>query len=247
MGSGTQPLSPGGAVLDNGRLVLAYNLGAFRSDTYVIWTDQEGDAGTWRPVQGGSIAPVTVFNAASAGVPQLPVVTGVFPSLARSPLARVGGANLLYLAYHRYSIEFGEEQRVRIFLARSSDGGATWPTHLRLPLQTGAPQVALANQDFAAIAVDGLGGINVLWRETVGPPGIIHHTIYYARFHHLGSPNPHYATDLFSWTSDDYAGGIGDYHWIAVVDQRVYVAYCGAIGETGQIHVVVRRIDLELE
>lgn len=249
---GTQPLSPAGAVLDNGRAVLAYNLSTSRSNTYVIWSDEEGGASTWQPTVGGQIAPVTVFDAAAAGVPQIVNAKLTNPSMARCPLKRVGDANHLYLAYHRHV----DAARIGIYIARSTDGGATWPLHRRLPPGAPPPLGDMATQDNAAIAVDGLGDINALWRESLlisaGPPRVYQHTVYYARFHHLDNQTPHFVAPLFTYNSGAHFNpqDIGDYQWISAVDQQVYVAYCGAIsnaGPLGQIHVVVRRIALALE
>lgn len=249
---GTQPLSPAAAVLDNGRLVVAYNLATFRSDTFVIWSDLEGAAGTWQPTLGSSVAPVPVFTASGAGVPQLISQTRVFPSMARSPLARVGGNNLLYIAYHRY-VSAASPLQIGVYLTRSSDGGAAWPIHVPVPVQTPLPGGALANQDNASITIDSLGGINVLWRESdpLSAAPDIRYRLYYARYHRLEpTSQPHFVAELYSYTSAEYGGNIGDYQWITAVDQKVYVAYPGAItnpGPSGQIHVAVRQINLELE
>lgn len=143
--------------------------------------------------------------------------------------------------------------RVGVYIARSADGGATWPVQHQVPFQEVNP--ILTDQFGGSIAIDSLGGVNVIWweAEPFTVLGAVHHTytLYYARYQDFafanGSP-PHAVRQLYQWDSRDYLDDLGDYQWIVAVDQKIYVAYCGNItnpGSSGTIQVVVRQITLE--
>jgi hypothetical protein len=256
IGPGSQPQSPSAVVLDNGRLLVTYNQTSFQGNIYAVWSDAEAAVGSWRPVSGTAIEPVVIFDSGMSQ-PELVHIAGfasrgramLHPSTARSPIARVGGFNHVYVAYHRID-PGGADNQVGVYLAHSADGGATWPTHVRVPVQADGAASVLADQFGASIAVDSLGGINVIWWEAdpVSAPDV-RFTLYYARYAALAAgAQPHALATLFTWDGWQQPGDLGDYQWITAVDQSVHVASCGAItdpGPNGKVHVVVRRITLE--
>ncbi|MCG3128095.1 MAG: hypothetical protein CHACPFDD_02970 [Phycisphaerae bacterium] len=210
-GQGSAPV-----VLSNGTLVIAY--WNFGSEIRVL-----------RSTNGG----VSFSSAAVSGVIGVPD-GGEIPGAFRTPelpgIAVDPSNDTIYVAYSAEKTSGSTNVDVRI--ARSTDGGLTFPTVVALPDPAIRPT---ADQFFPWVAVDALGGVNVLYYDTRhtaqsdgASPAFL--DAYYTRITGFGTGSQvleeHRLTSVSFNTGTDFGDGfIGDYQQIAAASVAVYPCY----------------------
>jgi hypothetical protein len=216
-----------------------------------LWTRSDDDGTTWSQPQ------VTTSSALGqagelGGLPTAPGVTArPFPSTATAPADGVDpGLAVIVFAAESASLP----GNVDLFIAVSTDSGETFPEQNVYRIddkQLLAPGEAPGQTDqvMPAVAIDPLGGINLLYvnsRDSDVSGGITRVAVRYARFPSVASlTGPAFVRDLsplFALTSQFRIGaGAHDYQMIVSAGCALYAAYAyPADGGVGSIFV--RRI-----
>jgi hypothetical protein len=239
------PVSPGQTnvqdafpvVLGDGRVVVAFNtftpdgFQAVRSDDGgLTWSDPVPISGVIDPMWDSDIPGVFRVNAGEA--------VAVDPS----------ATNTIYVVYPARA---SPATNIDIFIARSTDGGATFPTRVQLTDPVGTPNPN-PDQFFPAICVDGYGGVNLLWYDTRNTDQADNATMafldaYYARITGFGTDQQHVEEHRLTPASFNSNSGrafrgtfIGDYIQISASGGAVYPCYMTT--QSGEQHYYAHRI-----
>lgn len=226
VGQGAAP-----AVLGTGAIVFAYRSTVLSS----ILTARSVDGGlSW-------IGPTTV---AAVDLAQNADVPGTFRTSTLPGIAVDRRTNDIYVSYQARVAPGSTD--IDAYVARSRDGGETFPEVECIPAPPGTDQF------FPWIVVDARGGVNVLWYDTRNVAQADNATnawldAYYARITGFGSAEQaieeHRLTPASFFTATNFNGTfIGDYHQLGAEGRFVDLAYMST--HEGAQHVYAHRLEL---
>lgn len=191
---------------------------------WVVSSDDGGQIWTAPVLLGTNLDPPASWNDESA--------EGSWPALASHPT----DGNIVYAVFPGFA-PAPPTANVDVYIARSDNGGATFPALQTLRLSDdmlhGVQGISgWPNQVRPAVAVDGCGGVNLLFYDNINDPnmGMASPRLidaYYVRITNFENPSlrrifkKRLTTEAFPQTGL----GVGDYIQIAASQHRVYPAY----------------------
>ncbi|MEX2218959.1 MAG: GC-type dockerin domain-anchored protein [Phycisphaerales bacterium] len=175
----------------SGRLVLTQS----DNESHPQWMQTDDGGITWSnalPIVEHSTGQIRDLVGVGSNIVPYGMRARTFPSMAVDP----NDSSIVYIIFSARDAGAGNASNVDLFVAYSENGGETFPpqqvfrlTDRQLAIE-GSPDVE-ADQLIPAIAIDGEGGINILFIHTTSPDGPNTPTppaqrtlanVYYARF-----------------------------------------------------------------